>query len=432
MPVPSYNTTSFASLQQSLALKLNDPTNVFYLASELQWAIQDSLRMWNTLTGDNKVTYALSLTSGTVWYDLQTISGSPRQCTLTDYDLYTRIQNLLMEGSTPLTLLTSQFTAADISTAVQLKRDEFLLRTNCTRTAFQLPVTPNVATLSMPQNNIAAPRAYWLPTNGNPFPLPKSDSFTTIAYLNPGTTPTDPQTFSSGMESVLTVTLTPPPNAPGDVEFISTLSQPTLPAAGPMPTLLEVPDDFVPAIMWGALGYLLSFSLEAQDKLRADYANSRFEQFIDIITKYPFVMTSKIQDIPTYVDAIEVLDYYSPAWRVTSATPSVIGTAGQNLIGCPTAIDQSITLFLVANADVPVDPDDEINLGQEVLGAIVDYAAHTLTFKDAGAEFKESEALIQSMLTVAARRNMLVKEMSIYSSNMQKVGGREQAAEVES
>jgi len=430
MPVPSYTTTSFASLQQSLALKLSDISNVFYTVPELQWAIQDSLRMWNCITGDNKVTYALPLTANTIWYDLQTISGSPRFCTLTDYDVYTRIQNLLMEGSTPLTLRTAQFSAADLTTAVQLKRDEFLLRTTCTRTAFQLPITPNVATLTMPQNNIAAPRAYWLPTAGTPFPLPKSDSFTTTAYLNPGTTPADPQTFSSGMESILTVTLTPPPNAPGTVEFISTLSQPTLPAAGPTSTILEIPDDFVPAIMWGALGYLLSFSLEAQDKLRADYANSRFEQFIDIITKYPFVMTSKIQDIPTYVDAIEVLDYYSPAWRVTSATPSVVGTAGQNLIGCPTAINQSITLFMVANANV--DPTQPINLGQEVLDAIVDYAAHTLTFIDGGAEFKESEALIQSMLTVAARRNLLVKEMSIYSSNMQKVGGREQAAEVES
>ena len=85
---------------------------------------------------------------------------------------------------------------------------------------------------------------------------------------------------------------------------------------------------------------------------------------------------------------------------------------------------------MVANANV--DPTQPINLGQEVLDAIVDYAAHTLTFIDGGAEFKESEALIQSMLTVAARRNLLVKEMSIYSSNMQKVGGREQAAEVES
>ena len=79
MPVPSYTTTSFASLQQSLALKLSDISNVFYTVPELQWAIQDSLRMWNCITGDNKVTYALPLTTNTIWYDLQTISHARAQ-----------------------------------------------------------------------------------------------------------------------------------------------------------------------------------------------------------------------------------------------------------------------------------------------------------------------------------------------------------------
>lgn len=437
MGVYAYST--FAQMQAQLALKLNDSTSTFYTPAELQFAIQDAFRLWNLMTGDNRVIYPLLLDPTLVWYDLQTLSDSPRIAYVTDFDLYSKIQLLLIEGSTPLTLLTTQFNSNDISLAVQLKRDEFLLRTGCTRTILTLPIEPSVPSLTLPQTVIEAPRAYWLPEapDGLPAPLQKTDEFATTAYLNPSgtTTPADPITFSAGVESVLNVTLYPPPENEGDVEFITVQSQPLLPQLvddDPVPTIINIPPDLTPAIMWGALGYLLSISVEAADEPRAAYANARFEQFIDLVSKYPSVMTARQANIPLYADAVEVLDSYSPSWRVTPQFPQVIGLAGQNLLAIPTATAQTITLWLTANANIPINADDEIQLGREVMDALIDHAQSTLIFKCGGSEAADAVALMRPILSLAATRNSIVRSMAIYTENMRRVVDRENKIEAES
>lgn len=430
-----YTTVTFAQLQQQLAQRLNDPTSTFWVKEELIFALQDAFRLWNILTGDNRTQFALSLSPATTWYDLQTLSGSPRLSTLTDYDIYTRMQLLLIEGATPLTLLTTQFTAADFSTAVQLKRDEFLLRTSCTRTITTLPITPSTPNISLPQTTIDAPRAYWLPTapDGVPFPLPKSDSFTQTAYQPNAFSDTAPapNTFSSGIEETLNITLYPQPLNPGSVEFITVQSQAILPDPAPAPTILYIPSDFAPAIMWGALGYLLSISTEAQDKPRADYCNSRFDQFIEMMSAYPFVMTARVAGQPLYVDAVENLDAYSPGWRVAGVVPSIIGSAGANLLAIPSATAQTITLFMLANANVPVNDSDPIQLGREIQDALLDYAQHTLSFVMGGAEFAATLPLMQSIIALAATRNSRIKSLSIYRDAMYGTAQRQAKEEVD-
>ena len=434
-----YTTLTFAEWQTQLAAKLNDPTSTFYTPPELQFSLQDALRLWNILTSDNRLVYALDLDPAVIWYDFQTLAGSPRLSTITDFDIYTRIQLLLMEGSTPLTLLTTQFTSADIALAVQLKRDEFLLRTGCTRSIETLLVSPSDPNLTMPQTVIEAPRAYWLPADpdGYPAALQKTDEFTTAAYqAESAVSPADPITFSAGMEAPLNITLYPAPENPGQVEFITVESQPLLPQinmdSSPVATTLLIPSDFGPAIMWGALGYLLTISTEAADAPRAAIANARFDQFIDLMKTYPFTFTARNQNIPIYVDAVEVLDSYAPLWRVTPAIPSIIGLAGQNLVAVPCAAKQTITLFLTANANIPTAPTDTIQMGREVIDALTDYAQSVLMYKCGGVEAMEAQDLMKPILTLAATRNSLVKSMSIYRANMIAVTDRENKIEFES
>lgn len=429
----TYAYLTFAEWQSQLAQKLNDITSTFYTPAELQFSLQDAMRFWNLATGDNRIVYPLTLDSSKVWYDLQTFSTSPRISSFTDFDAYTRIFYLLMEGvfAAPLTPLTSQFTSADISLAVQMKRDEFLLRTGCTRTIETIITTPSDPNITLPQTVIEAPRAYWISLDSSAStPLPKSDEFTSTAYQSTApTNPSDPQTFSSGMESVLNVTLYPAPLNPGSVEFLTVESQPLLSPTATEPTILYLPSDFGPAIMWGAIGYLLSISTEAEDIPRAAVANARFEQFIDLIKSYPFTMTARNQNIPMYVDAVEVLDSYSPAWRITPAIPSVIGTAGQNLIAIPSSTPQIITLFMTANANIPINDGDEIQLGREVIDALTDYAQSILMFKCGGAEAIGAQELMKSILSLAAKRNNIIKSTSIYKENMIDVQARQRQIE---
>lgn len=433
----SYTAISFGDLTASLALRLDDPTMQFWTKQELQLFLQDAIRFWNCLCGDARTNYPLTLDPAQVWYDLQTIAGSPREAIITDFDLYTRIQLLLIEGNDPLNLATTQFTAADIASAVQFKRDEFLLRTGITRTIYSPDLIPGTQTLTMPQEVIEAPRAYYLPVTDagpnppTPWPLQKIDSYGITGYGSPSD-PIDPITFSAGVESPLTVTFYPPPTNPGGVEFITVQSQALLSPIATDPTIINMPSDLAQAIMWGALGYLLSISLEASDKFRSDYANQRFEQFIDMVKNYPWMLSAKVDGIPIYCDAVEVLDSYAPNWRTTKQVPDVIGLSGQNLLAIPSETPRIITLFMTGNAVVPAVDADPVQLGREVQDAILDYAQHCLMFKCQGQEFGATFFMLKSIATLAASRNSLVRSMSFYKQVMTSLAARENQIEFES
>ena len=429
----AYTATTLATLQTALSQRLNDVTSVFWPSAELTFALNQALQLWNLLTGDNRVWYALPLDPAVVWYDLQGGTGSPRLATVTDADIFAQLQILLMEGTTPATVATTQFTLADFYTAIQAKRDEFLLRTQCTRQVRPLVVTPNVETLALPPTVIDAVRAYWLPDapDGIPGYLAKSDEFTTLAFQSfAPLTPSDPITYTSGMDSPLTVRLVPPPANPGTVEFITVETQATLPQQSA--TTLDIANDLTPGIMWGALAYLLSISLEAADVQRAQYAASRFEHYIELAQAFPAVLSARINNTPMFVDAIETLDSFSPDWRVVQDVPSVVGLAGLNLLALPTSEAQTVTIQVVANATQLAAGTDVVQLGQEVIDALLDYAQHILSFKMGGQDFISTLPLMKSIVQTAAKRNQIVAGLSMYAEIMKSRNARANDFEVPS
>jgi len=435
--------TSTITLDQwitEIASRLYDPNNRFWSRDEIALHLQDAIRFWNILTGDNRVTFALNLDPTKVWYDFLSTTGtyavpsSPRAAIFTDDDVYIRVQLLLMEGSTPLIPLTSQFMPVDFSDSLQQKRDEFLLRSGCTRSIHQLTIMPNIATVTIPESVIISHRGTWLPANpafGTPYTLYKIDAFTDTAYQPFATiSPADPQTFSAGMESPLTLTLTPPPANPGQIELTTVDSQPVL-TTDPLapPVTLLIPSDFMPGLMWATLSNCLTNSLEASDQFRADYADKRFGHYIELLNRYGFVLTAKVNGLLVYADAVETLDQYSPNWRTTQAIPSIIAMSGQNLLAIPCSTAQTITLQMVANANVPVNLTDNVQFGQEILDALSDYAQHTLSFKMGGARFSATFPLMQTIATVAAARNANIRSTSFYMDAMNTTSQREKQIE---
>jgi len=401
---------SFADIRTELSLRLNDPQKIFWPDAELKVCIWNALRFWNVLTGDNKVRYQLQTTAGKVWYDLS-LAG-PRAANLNDTDVYSWLQYLMLEAQKPNAAISSgQYTADDIVGAVQRKRDEFLFRSGCTMTVETLGVTPNQAALSLPNTVIQTLRAYWLPALGSAYPLIKADDWVTTAYVM-DMTPETPDTFSAGMEVQGQLLLAPPASAAGNVECLCVESQGEL--APLFPTLLNIPPDFVPGIMWGALADLMDSSMEKTDKPRADYARMRFEQFADLMKSYPFVFSAKVNGQLTYVDAVEVLDLYEPTWRTATANPSVVGLSGQNLVAFPSSTAMNIELFMLGSAPLPSNDGDCILLGREVIDVILDYAQHVASFKMVGQEFSSTMSLFQSIVKLAAKRNAKILAMASF------------------
>lgn len=436
-----YSATTFGQLKRMLAGRLDDPEMNFWIDSELGLLIQDAIRFWNILTGEYRQWFDLEVFNaggygvggygfggyGTgvmgVWYDLQKIAGSPRLSTLTDVDVYTRIQLALLEPvQANCAMTTEQFSTADVVAAVQQMRDQFLFRTFCTSSVDVLNVNPDVETVQLPKSVIAVKRAYWLPTPQAspvyPNPLPRTDEAQQMGYdsLSPVTNSTDPYAYSGGVEPPLQLRLYPPPGFPGQVELVTYESQGTLDPANP--TTLLMPNDFMPALKWGALANLLDMNSVARDVNRAAYARMRFEQYIELMGHYPFILAARNFGIPTPVDAVEVLDAYTPKWRLIQDNPDAVGISGQNLLAFPTANDQLLSLFIVANANVPVADGDPVQLGDEIISAILDYAEHDAMFKQGTSEVQSSMKLFQSIMGLAGRRNAKLKALSSYKQIM--------------
>jgi hypothetical protein len=413
-----YTNTTFGSMVTALSVRLNDPTFQFWSQAELEQRIQDALRLWNILTAQNTQWYPLAISSTNPtgpWYDLQAISGSPRLCTLEDTDVYSRIQyHLLEEQLSNAGVLTSQFSTPAMVSSVQGKRDEFLFRTSCTRTVETLVVTPSNALLPLPQSVIQVERAYWLPLfPGTPYPLYRTDQFSRAGfYPLLSQTQADPLVQATGVEPPLTMELTPTPGNPGSVEAVCIESQAAL--VSTVPTVLYIPGDFVPGLAWGAVSDMLDFNMEGQDQDRADYARQRFEQYCELLSIYPFIMGAKVASTDTQTESVEALDAYMPGWRSPVENIPIVAFAGQNLVCFPSTTNQQIVLLINASAALPTLLTDPVQVGFEIVDAILDCAQHEAMFKQGMYEIETSKGMFQNFLQMAAKRNSKLAALATF------------------
>lgn len=434
-----YTLYTYAQFRQELANSLNDPGKVNWTDGELKVHVLNALRFWNVLTGDNKLWYNLNVVPGTLWYDLQQTAGSPRAVGLEDTDLYSWLQYALIEPQLPnASLGTAQYSTDQLIQSLQRARDEFLMRTACTSTVYPVIPVPNVADVTLRETVILVRRGYWLPTpqvgggyaaGVNPAPVWPSDEFAVSAYSRFGpNTPGNPQVYSAGVQPPLVLTLTPPPSVPGQVELLTVESQPALSNPPPPNTVFALPQDFMPALYWRTLADLMSMNAECMDAERAKYARSRFDQFCELVKSYPFILSARIQGIPVMADAVENLDRYLPGWEVANPTaggPLIVGYSGQNLVAFPTSLQQQVGLYMVGSANLPANDAATIQLGHEVMDAVLGYAQHTASFKLGWSEFAATMPLFKAIVQLAATRNAQVRAMATFRDLLYERADRE-------
>src|SRR5271157_1308287 len=124
---------TYLQARQQLAARLADSANIFWTDDELKFYFCEALRTWNALTEQQNADFAFTATSAATWYDLSTLTGSPRLRTLTDAYLYTAMQYALLEPPTGAGTWTgtSQFSLADLQYALQRRRDEVIQISGC-------------------------------------------------------------------------------------------------------------------------------------------------------------------------------------------------------------------------------------------------------------------------------------------------------------
>jgi hypothetical protein len=224
----------------------------------------------------------------------------------------------------------------------------------------------------------------------------------------------------------------PPPADPGQVETLVVTSGPqigTSPAAiVNTPTVLNVPEDFVWGMIFGALSDLFSADGPMRDLDRAMYAESRYQESVELYTLNPTLIGTQINGVPVWTGSVFEMDAFLASWQAVPGVPQFVGMVGRNLVAfgpMPNAT-YSVVMDVVGNIPVPSVDTDFIQVHRGALDPLLDYAQHLACFKMAGTEFHNTDKLRQQFYVTAALENQRITEGNFYRTALELPAMRQQ------
>lgn len=405
-----YAYITLATLRTALAARLQDPAFTFWLSTELDVYIREALRTWNAMAAWYRDRMVFNTTPSVPFYDIATVPNSLVPRTVTDLSLFQEIEYHLLEPPTPGTWTGSeQFNAADITQALQRRRDQFLLETGAVL-LHESSVSGSLLTgrFDLDDTTIDVRRAAYLDANGNYTTLDRSDEYELSAFA-PGwsANPDFPSYFSVMTTPPVRVQVAPLPNIAGVLDLVTINTGAALDPT--VPTILGVPDDYAWVIKWGALADLLTKDGPPSDPFRANYCQQRWSEGIMLTRVAASALFAQLDGLDTHIESLRDLDTNVLNWQnIAPGPPLVIAMAGLNLLilePVPDANPHSVTLDVIRNMPVPLVDADQIQVGREELDVILDYSEHLASFKMSGAEFQATQPAYQRMVQLAMQQN---------------------------
>lgn len=403
-----YTHTTWADLRTALSLRLGDANQTFWVVSELTSLLYEAIRTFGLCSGFWRERGSFATTSGTAFYDITTEIPSLLGYTVTDRDIIKSLQYHLLESATSQAAWsgTEMFTLDDLRYAVERRRNQFLSDTGTVLTRSLINVaSPPIGRQPLPDTVIDVRRAAWLgaaPLNYYNTLWREDERMLTAADQGWSVNPGAPEAYSIMAPPPLTMQLAPVPLSSGQVELLSVDSGASLnPVANA--TVLGIPDDLTPAVKWGALADLLGMDGIARDPVRAQFAEERYQQYVQLGRILPVIIHAELNGVPLIPCTLQELDASTPNWENSSSAPADIAIAGTNMIALNPVPDgtYSVTLDVVRNADL----SDPVQVGREQLDMILDYAEHLAMFKVGGAEWHATERQANNFLTQCVTYN---------------------------
>lgn len=407
----SFSTLTLATAQGLLAARLSDPNMVRWVQAELTSYLTEALRTWQALTGSTRGSATFTATNAVTFYDIPTVMKSVRGYHVLATQLLTDLEYALLEPPTTNWATwagTPQFTLADLTTAVQQRRDRFLAETGAVLIHSLLPLAPPPPSGRFPlaDGTLAINRLSWKDAlSGVVTPLLRDDEWGLNAYNAewPQSATTPPAVYSVSATPPLTVQLAPPPLATGVVYALRVLAgAPVVPTNATL--TLGIPDDWVWVVKWGALADLLSTDGLSLDSERAAYCEARWQQGLALAKVAPCVLTAKINNQPAQIDLLANADLYSASWQATPGVPTTVLLAGQTSIALSPPVstgNYSVEVDLIPNMPVPVLQTDYIQVGMDTFDLLLDYAQHVALFKEGAGQIAASQGLLTRFLEAA-------------------------------
>jgi hypothetical protein len=418
----AYGWLTFVAARQQLSARLADPQQAQWSDLECGLYIQEALRMWNVFTNTWVSEYAFNPSAA--WVSLATTPASPRTRTLTDVQMYTLLQfHLLEPASGGVWTGTSQFNLADLSGALQRRRDEMIQVSNCNQTISTLASSINQRRIALPDTVLEPQRIRFLPVQP---PVGKAPPITLVRddrlgfeYFEPDfyqEASALPSAWMVSAEPPLAVDVDIPPSVAGVYELLSLQSG--TPFNPPAPTLIGVPDDFGWLARWGALADLLGRESEATDRARAEWCQKRYVDGLKLLANTPWVYLAMLDGQGVDVVAMTDMDRYQPEWDSDPTLSDAVVIAGVDMLWVPPGY--AVQLTLLGNAPIPVVDADFIQASRSAWDACLSMAQFLATFKLGGAEFQQAAGLESQFIQAAAAENNRLEELGLFADVLSK------------
>jgi hypothetical protein len=194
------------------------------------------------------------------------------------------------------------------------------------------------------------------------------------------------------------------------------------------PTVLAIPEDFVYGMVFGALSDLCSNDGPMRDLDRATYAESRYQESVEVYKLNPTLIDSQIDGLPVWTGSVFEMDAFLASWQTKPGAPTFTGMAGRNLVafGPTPQATHSVTVDVVGNIPLPLQDEDFLQVDRGSITALLDYSQHLASWKMAGVEFHNTDKLRQNFYLQAALENSRLTQGSFYRSAMQLPAFRQQ------
>jgi len=408
----TYTHTTFAQAKQRLAQLLGDSGKVFWVDHELGLYIIEALRWWGLTTQYFRETCTFDAVAGQAIYSLPTVVENSsaelvQSFTVTDRDILTDMTYALMEPRIVVWsggwLGTEMFSLAELTDYVAKGRDDMLRDSGAVLTERTYGVvlgqqrvdlvekTSNVVRVAVQEVGAAGPLPVWAMDNyqlqGSTSPLP------TVGR---------PKAFAQNYSPWLSLDLFPSAQVPTDVRAYAvesgTVLEPTAFA-----TILPLPDDASWIIKYRALEDALSGDGLARAAGLSEYCAQRVRDGLESLALYQSLLWSAPIGRRMTISPLSQLDLQRPAWQQVSGSPRSLHPLSWNLFAVNPVPDSiyTVQLELVRKAPIPAVDGDYLQVGQEWIGAIYDYAQHIALFKSQGQEFSTTLATYQTAQAAA-------------------------------
>jgi hypothetical protein len=422
---------TFGSLKAELLSRLQDTSAQYTSGAEAGIYIREALRALNALTLQWNSDYQFDFNAGDTWKSLN-VAGSPRQRTVTDTDLYSQMEAMLMEPmSGGVWTGTEQFNIGILSAALQYRRDELLLQSAANPVNLLQPSPLMTQRTSLPDSTLDLFRVRWIQADSSmdPYVLGRED-VTTVSAFGPrlGVEPGEPESWMITASAPLTFDVSCPPGQPGTWDMLAGFSgvafQP------PLSSPVGLPGDWTWGCLYGALAGVLASSPEGRDSARAKYCMSRYEQGRKAMLKLPWLVDASIASVSVDTPSYKEIDSWEQNWeQVHPGDDPEIVVGGIDFVAvAPFVVDSGATtssvLTVIGNAPVPYSDAEEVQLSRDSVDAILNYAQHTAMFKAGGADFALTMPLYEQFEAYCRKKNSQYAALGIFRPQMVFEGNR--------